>query len=134
MFSPEEDKSYNSKDGKEAEKKWVVEYKNKLNLPCKLSIVEKSILKKLIIEFGLTNVNKVIEYYVNNYEHISYIKGYPSINAMMGFRRTLFPEVLHKAEINYDFNTNKEEGNGREENNQTSSETSSETSSKKRLW
>lgn len=103
MFSPDEDKSYNSKDGKEAEKKWVAEYKNKFNLPYKLSVVEKSILKKLIVEFGLTNVNKVIEYYVNNYENISYIKGHPSINAMMGFRRTLFPEVLLAGKEDFSF-------------------------------
>jgi hypothetical protein len=92
------------------------------------SLVEKVNLKKLIQEFDLTNTMKVIEYYINNYESISYIKGFPSINAMYGFRRTLFPEVLHKTEINFDFNIIKEEqSNGSEE------KTSSQTS-KKRLW
>ncbi len=131
LFSPDEDKSYNTKDGKKAADEWAKVYKEKLNLNYKVSNIEKVNLKRLLIEFGLTDLLKVINYYINNYENISYIKGYPSINAMMGFRRTLFPEVLHKSEINFDFNTTKEEeSNGRKESDQTSSK----TSSKKRLW
>lgn len=127
MFD-KQDKEYDSKDGKKAAEEWVRIYKNKMQINYRVCNPEKAMLKRLIKEFDLTDTLKVIEYYINNYENISYIKGYPSINAMYGFRRTLFPEVLLKSEINFDFNTNKEEqSNGSEE------KTSSQTS-KKRLW
>lgn len=103
MFSADDDKSYNTRDGKKAAEEWVKVYKEKVNLNYKVNTIEKVNLKKLIVEFGLTDTLKVINYYINNYESISYIKGHPSINAMMGFRRTLFPEALlaDKNEFNF---------------------------------
>ena len=103
MFSPDEDKTYNTKDTKKVADEWVKLYKEKVSLNYKVSIAEKSNLKKLIIEFGLTDTLKVINYYINNYESVSYIDGYPSINAMMGFRRRLFPEVLNAGKEEFNF-------------------------------
>lgn len=110
MFSPDEDKSYNSKDGRKAAEEWVKLYKEKVNLNYRICNPERAMLKRLILEFGLTDTLKVIDYYINNYESISYIKGHPSINAMVGFRRRLFPEVLTAGKEEYNFKL-KEGGN-----------------------
>ena len=102
MFD-EPDKEYNSKDAKKAADEWVRAYKEKLNLNYRVCNPEKAMLKRLLKEFELTDTLKVINYYINNYENIPYIKGYPSINAMMGFGRTLFPEVLTVGKDGFDF-------------------------------
>lgn len=109
MFD-EPDKEYNSKDGKKAADEWMKVYKEKLNLNYRVCNPEKAMLKRLLKEFELTDILKVINYYINNYESISYIKGYPSINAMVGFRRTLFPEVLIAGKEEFNFKM-KEGGN-----------------------
>jgi len=98
MFN-NEDKSYSGKDGKKAAEEWVKAYKEKMELNYRVSMKEKAMLKKLILEFDLTDLIKVINYYITNYEEIKYIKGAPSISAMMGFRRTLFPEALKTEKV-----------------------------------
>lgn len=103
MFDNKDD-SYDSKDGKKAAEEWVKLYKDQINLNYKISVSERAVLKRLILEFGLTDLLKVINYYIINYKNIKYIKGSPSINAMMGFRRTLFPEVLNTEKVIFKIN------------------------------
>lgn len=43
-------------------------------------------------EYGEGAVRKAILYYLSNWQAIEYIRGYPSIGALVGFRRQLFPE------------------------------------------
>jgi hypothetical protein len=108
-----EDKSYSGKDGKKAAEEWVKAYKEKMELNYRVSNAEKAMLKKLIIEFGLTDLIKVINYYIINYENIKYINGAPSINAMMGFRRTLFPEALKTEKVIFKIDEGGEENGER---------------------
>lgn len=65
----------------------------------KINVKEKTSIKRLHASYGYDTVRSVMIYYLENYKDILYIKGYPSIAALEGFRKTLFPEFINGARV-----------------------------------
>jgi hypothetical protein len=73
---------------------WSAVYSEHVNLPHKLDRGEKKALEKFLNEFGLDLSKKVITFFIENHKSLKIIQGYPSVYAMVGFRRTLVPMAM----------------------------------------
>ena len=83
-----------TKSNKKMAELWKKVYIETIKLNYRLDIKDKTLIKKLVLEYGEEDVETVINHYVKNYQSFPEIKGHPTIGAMYGFRRMLFPSIL----------------------------------------
>lgn len=59
----------------------------------KINGKDMRLLKTMIEEYGWEVVRDVIKFSIENWERLEYMNGYPTIQAIFGFRETLIPEM-----------------------------------------
>lgn len=66
----------------------------------KITNKDRGQIKKLLDEYGVNHVLDAIDHLMKNYRE--YIDGYPSIQVLYGFRKTIFPAVVQGKSKKYD--------------------------------
>lgn len=61
-----------------------------------VAVKEKTLLRRLVDEYGEDRVRATALYYLENFREIRTIRGYPTISALYGFRSLLFQALDEK--------------------------------------
>lgn len=74
---------------------WVEAYTKKFPTlaPYRISQKEGAMLKTLYLDYGEDRIKKAIDYFLQNFEEMPYIKSFPSVFFLCYYKRQIFVEV-----------------------------------------
>lgn len=84
------------KERNELLKYWKETYLSVTRKPDTIMIKDRVNIKRLHDEYGTDKLKKLITFYLNNYLDLKYLKGLPSIGALLGFRKRIEHDMESK--------------------------------------
>ena len=78
-----------SNDRSDIAKYWCNKYAEKIGRKDVLMIKDRVNIKRLVEIYGAEKLKKLIDFYIGNYQLLTYVQGKPSISALMFFRKRI---------------------------------------------